>query len=120
MSDFKPAPVKPAVELGTLDRLDMRVGTIVDVENVGSSRKLCKLTVSFGDHERCILAGIRGERDDPKEIEGTQALFLINLAPKSMAGVTSEGMLLDVGYADSLNPSLLQPERRVPDGTRAG
>ncbi len=120
MSNFTPAPVKPAVELGALDRLDIRVGTIVKVETVGSSRKLCKLTVSFGDHSRSILAGIRGERDDPQEIEGIQALFLINLAPKEMAGETSQGMLLDVGYADDLLPALLLPERKVPDGTRAG
>lgn len=120
MSEFKPAPVKPPVELGALDRLDIRVGTIEKVDEVGSSRKLCRLTVSFGDHHRTILAGIRGERADPREIEGSQALFMINLAPKEMAGEMSEGMLLDVGYADGLLPSLLLPERAVPDGTRAG
>ena len=78
-----------------------------------------QLTVNFGDHERCILAGIKKERSNPKEIEGKQALFVLNLAPRKMAGLVSEGMLLDLGYADGLAPVLAIPESPVPNGTRA-
>ena len=85
------------------------------------SDKLVKLTVNFGDHKRSILAGMRRERADPQsEIEGRQALFVVNLAPRSMAGQVSEGMLFDLGYADGLVPVLAVPEKPLPDGSRAG
>jgi tRNA-binding EMAP/Myf-like protein len=76
--------------------------------------------VSFGDHERTIVAGLKKERRDPGEIEGKQALFVVNLAPRKMKGVLSEGMVLDIGYADGLVPVLAVPEAPVPDGSRAG
>jgi tRNA-binding protein len=79
-----------------------------------------KLTVNFGDHSRTILAGIKKEREHPREIEGRQALFVVNLEPRKMAGEISEGMLFDIGYADGVTPVLSVPERPVPNGTRAG
>jgi tRNA-binding protein len=120
MSEFSPAPVKPAVAIETLEALDIRVGTIERVEEVPRSDKLMKLTVNFGDHSRTILAGIKKEREHPREIEGRQALFVVNLAPRKMAGEISEGMLFDIGYADGVTPVLSVPERLVPNGTRAG
>ena len=120
MSEFIPAPVKPVVPLKALEALDIRVGTILRVDEIPKSEKLMKLTVSFGDHIRCILAGIRKERENPKEIEGKQALFVLNLEPRAMAGEISQGMLFDLGYADGLRPALAMPERALPDGTRAG
>jgi tRNA-binding protein len=115
-----PAPIKPAVTLADLERLDVRVGTIVRIEDVPKSSKLARLTVDLGDHRRTILAGIRKERADPREIEGRQALFVVNLPPREMAGEVSEGMLFDIGYADGVTPVLAQPESPVPNGTRAG
>lgn len=120
MSDFKPAPVKAIVEFSALEAMDIRIGTIQKVEEVAHSEKLMKLTVSFGDHTRSILAGIKKERSNPREIEGKQALFVVNLSPRKMAGEISEGMLFDIGYADGVTPVLAMPERPVPDGTRAG
>ena len=117
---MRPAPVKPPVGIDALERIDVRVGTIERVEDVEGSDKLLKLTVSFGDHRRTILAGMKRERENPKEIEGRQALFVVNLEPRRMAGVLSEGMLFDIGYADGLRPVLAVPEGRVPDGARAG
>jgi tRNA-binding protein len=120
MSDFTPAPVKPVVAISALEVLDIRVGTIERVEEVPRSEKLMKLTVNFGDHSRTILAGIKKERDNPREIEGRQALFILNLEPRKMAGEISEGMMFDIGYADGVTPVLSVPERAVPNGTRAG
>ena len=114
------APIKPLVGIDVLQRLDVRVGTIKKVEDVSGSRNLVALSVSFGDHERTILAGLKQEREDPTEIEGTQALFVVNLEPRKMMGLTSEGMLFDLGYDDGIAPVLACPERPVPDGTRAG
>ena len=118
--DFKVSPVKPPIELADLERIDVRVGTILSVEDVPGSDKLVKLTVAFGDHERTILAGMKQERENPKEIEGKQALFVVNLPPKRMMGQLSEGMLFDIGHADGLTPALAVPEKQVPDGARAG
>ena len=120
MDEFKPAPVKPMVAFSALEALDIRVGTIERVEEVPRSEKLMKLVVNFGDHTRNILAGIRKERGNPREIEGKQALFILNLEPRKMAGHISEGMLFDLGYADGIIPALAMPERQVPNGTRAG
>jgi tRNA-binding EMAP/Myf-like protein len=63
---------------------------------------------------------MKRERANPQEIEGKQALFVVNLLPRKMAGLVSEGMLFDIGYADGVTPVLALPESRVPDGTRAG
>ncbi len=84
------------------------------------SDRLLRLTVGFGDHTRTILAGMKRERDNPAEIVGRQALFVVNLEPRTMMGMVSEGMLFDLGYADGVAPALAVPERPVPDGTRAG
>src|SRR5438552_573196 len=118
--NLKPAPVKPLISFNDLDRIDVRVGTILSVEEVAGSDKLLKLTVDFGDHRRSILAGMKKEREHPREIEGQQALFVVNLEPKKMMGEISEGMLFDIGYADGVKPALAIPERIVPNGTRAG
>jgi tRNA-binding protein len=115
-----PAPLKPTVSLKDVEKLDVRVGTIVAVEDVAGSSKLARLRVDFGDHSRAILAGLKSERADPREIEGRQALFVLNLEPKRMAGEVSEGMLFDIGYADGLRPVLAVPESDVPNGARAG
>ena len=117
---MKPAPVKPDITIKDLEKLDIRVGTIRTVADVAGSKKLVQLTVDFGDHERTILAGMKQERENTGEIAGRQALFVINLAPRKMAGLTSQGMLFDIGYADGITPVLAQPEKPVPDGSRAG
>jgi tRNA-binding protein len=117
---FTPAPIKPVISPDVLDSIDVRVGTIEGVEDVANSGKLVKLSVNFGDRTRCILVGMKKERANPKEIEGRQALFVVNLAPKTMAGETSEGMLFDIGYADGLLPVMAVPEKPIPNGTRAG
>ena len=117
---MQPAPIKPIVHLDLLEKLDIRVGTIEAVENVPDSDQLCQLRVNFGDHTRTIVAGIRKERANPAEIAGKQALFVVNLEPKKMRGVLSEGMLFDIGYSDKVAPVLSVPEAPVPNGTRAG
>jgi len=120
MPELVPAAVKPTISTADVDKLDVRVGTIRAVDDVPASTRLVKLTVDFGDHTRTILAGLKTERSDPQEIVGAQALFVVNLEPKRMAGEVSNGMLFDIGYADGITPVLAVPERSVPDGARAG
>ncbi|NNG00553.1 MAG: tRNA-binding protein [Desulfobacteraceae bacterium] len=117
---MNPSPVKKTISFEDFEKLDIRVGTITMVSDVANSKKLVKLTVDFGDHVRSILAGIKQERENPEEIEGKQALFVLNLPDKKMAGEVSQGMLFDIGYADKITPCLAVPETAVPNGSRAG
>ena len=117
---MKPAHIKPTITIDDLDKIDIRVGRILKVEDIPASDKLVRLTVDLGDHTRSILVGMKKERADPTEIEGKQALFVVNLEPRKMAGEISEGMLFDIGYSDGTVPVLAQPESEVPNGTRAG
>ncbi len=117
---MKQALIKDTITYDDFAKLDIRVGTIVAVSEVKKSDKLMKLNVDFGDHTRSILAGIKQERENPKEIEGKQALFVVNLPERKMAGEISQGMLFDIGYEDKLTPCLACPEVEVPNGARAG
>ncbi len=114
------SPIKPEITIEDLLRVDIRAGTIRAVEEVAGSKKLVKLLVDFGDHSRVILSGMKGERADLAQLVGRQTLFVVNLAPRRMAGEVSHGMLLDIGDADGIVPALAVPERPVPDGSRAG
>jgi tRNA-binding protein len=114
------APIKPTISVELLNQIDIRVGTIGLVEDIARSEKLVKLTVDFGDRTRSIIAGLKKERANPRKIEGSQALFLINLPTTTIMGEQSEGMLFDVGYQDGIVPVLAVPEKPVPNGTRAG
>ena len=112
--------VKANITMDDLDKIDVRVGTIASVEDMPNSNKLEKHIEDFGDFKRQIMVGMKGERDNPKEIEGQQALFVVNLAPRKMAGEMSEGMLFDIGYESGIIPVLAQPEKPVPNGTKVG
>ena len=116
----KTSPVKPSIPLEVLDRIDIRVGMIELVEDIPRSEKLVRLTVDFGDHKRRIIVGMKQERSNQREIEGRQALFVVNLEPRRIMGEMSEGMLLDIGHPDGITPVLAVPEKLVPNGTRAG
>jgi tRNA-binding protein len=120
MKAITPAPVKPTISLDIFDKIDIRVGTIERVDDIPKSKQLVRFTVDFGDHKRIILAGIKQERETPKEVEGKQALFIVNLEPRSMMDEVSQGMLLDIGYQDKITPVLAVPETPVPNGARLG
>lgn len=120
MTDFIEAPIKPTIGKEDFERIDIRVGTIEFVEEIPGSDKLVRLTVDFGNHKRTILAGMKKERTDPKEVQGKQALFVVNLEARKMMGELSQGMLFDIGYADGITPVLAMPEKFVPNGARAG
>lgn len=112
--------VKATIGFDVLGKVDIRVGEILSVEDIIKSDKMVKLMVDFGSFKRCILVGMKKERENPAEIVGKQALFVVNLSPKEMFGEVSEGMLFDIGYEDGIIPVLAQPEKPVPNGSRAG
>lgn len=117
---MKSNPVKPTIQFEDLEKIDVRVGTIEEVTEVVNSDKLVRLKVDFGEFKRIILVGMKKERENPKEIEGKQALFVVNLAPRKMMGEESEGMMFDIGYANNIIPVLAVPVKPVPNGAQAG
>lgn len=100
--------------------MDIRVDTIARVEEIRGTDKLLRLTVDFGDHTRRILAGVKQERSGTAEIQGRQALFVINLELRTMMGEMYEGMLFGIGYSDGITPVFALPDSHVPDGSRTG
>lgn len=114
------AEIKPRVQYKLFNKLDIRVGLIELVEDLPDSEKMLKLTVDFGDHKRTVLTGMKKERTDIKEVQGKQALFIVNMKPRKILGVLSEALLLDVGYPDGISPVMMVPEKPVPNGTRSG
>jgi len=97
-------------------KLDIRIGTITNAERLEDSKKLVKLTVGFGDESRTILAGIGKTIEDVETLKGKQAPFLVNLEPKELAGVMSEGMILCASSGDS--PVMLAPVTEVKTGSK--
>ncbi|MBJ8350306.1 tRNA-binding protein [Streptococcus zalophi] len=113
--------IKPEITLDDLKKIDIRCGTILRVEDIEASKTLVKLTVDLGETEpRTILCGLKEERQNPYEIEGKQALFVVNLKPRKLFGHISHGMLFDIGYEDGITPVLAIPEKQIPNGSRAG
>src|SRR3954463_12355496 len=107
---FTPSPLKPPVPFEMLQQIDVRVGTIRSVGHVAGTDRLATLVVDFADRQRTIVAGIRAERSSPDALIGQQALFVVNLPPRTIRGQVSEGMLFDIGYEDGIRPGLAQPE----------
>jgi len=74
-------------------KFNMRVGMIKVAERVPKSKKLIKLNVDFGDESRIIIAGI-GDQYSPEDLEGKKMIFVLNLKPKKIMGIESQGMLV--------------------------
>lgn len=97
-------------------KLDIRLGTIEAVEIVEDADKLLKLTVNIGEEEsRQIVSGIREFFADPQLLVGVQCPFLINLEPRTIRGLESQGMILAAGDADTF--TLLNPQHQQAPGT---
>lgn len=98
-------------------KLEIRIGTVIAAELVPETDKLIKCTIDFGEFgERTIVSGI-AEWKKPEELVGKQLPYIVNLAPRMLRGVESQGMLL--ALSDSEGLALLQPERFVEKGTKA-
>lgn len=97
-------------------KVEMKVGEIVEVELVEGSDKLLKLKVLFGEEERQILSGIRKYFEDYNVLVGKKVPFVINLEPRKMMGLESQGMILAVND-DEGNFSLLEVDSKIKSGS---
>ena len=95
--------------------MDLRVGTIVAAEKVAKTKKLLKLTIDIGLEQRTIVSGI-AEHFTTEELIGQQVQVLLNLLPRELKGIQSQGMLLTAENADG-SLVLMQPGRPVRNGS---
>lgn len=107
-------PQKANIEYDDFAKMDIRVGTILAAEKVAKTKKLLKLTIDTGIDKRTIVSGI-AEYYSPEEIIGKQVSVLVNLAPKALKGIESQGMIL---MAENLDGSLsfISPEKPIRNG----
>jgi methionyl-tRNA synthetase len=108
-------PAKENVSFEEFSRMDLRVGTITAAEKVAKTKKLLKLTVDTGLDQRTIVSGI-AESFIPEALVGQQVLVLLNLAPREIKGIQSQGMLLLAENADG-SLALMQPGQQVRPGS---
>lgn len=95
-------------------KLDIRIGRILTAERVEGSEKLIKMEVDFGVEKRQIVAGI-GKTFAPEDLVGKEAPFVVNLEPRTLCGVESQGMILAASSEDQV--ALLQPSQELPPGS---
>ena len=109
---------KPSVTFDQFGQMDIRVSTVVAAEKVAKTKKLLKLTVDTGIDTRTIVSGI-AEYYTPEELVGRQILVLVNLLPRELKGITSQGMILMSADATG-KLTLLAPTDKVPNGSQVG
>ncbi len=97
------------------DKLDIRIGTILEAESVPETEKLLKLTIDLGDEKRTMVAGI-ADKYKPEDIKGKQIPVLTNLEPKTIQGIESQGMILAVDTNGKA--TLLHPDKEVNNGSK--
>ncbi len=111
-------PQKESVTFDDFGKMDIRVSTVVAAEKVAKTKKLLKLTVDTGIDTRTIVSGI-AEYYTPEELVGRQILVLVNLLPRELKGITSQGMILMSADATG-KLTLLAPTDKVPNGSQVG
>lgn len=103
------------ITIDVFSKVELKVGTVVEVAEVEGSEKLIKLTVDAGEENpRTILTGMRTWYR-PSFFKSKQIVFVANLEPRKMMGLESQGMIVACGDE---YPTLLKPSKRVPNGTK--
>ena len=108
--------MKDEITYDDFDRCQFVVGEVLSCEAVPKSKKLLKFWIKTGDTTRQILSGIRKWYPEPEKLVGMKVMALINLAPRKMAGLESQGMLLSAEDADG-NVCLMSPSKDMPSGS---
>lgn len=117
-ANFKAAPVKETIPFEQFEGLDIRVGKVIECEKVKKSKKLLKFLIADGAENRTIVSGI-AQYYDPEQLIGKQVCYIANLAPRTINGIESQGMILSaVNFDDSL--SVVTIDREVANGSQVG
>lgn len=117
-ANFKAAPVKETIPFEQFEGLDIRVGKVIECEKVKKSKKLLKFLIADGAENRTIVSGI-AQYYDPEQLIGKQVCYIANLAPRTINGIESQGMILSaVNFDDSL--SVVTVDSEVANGSQVG
>ena len=109
--------VEGIIEFLDWQKINLRVGQIVKVEEIEGADKLYKLTIDIGDEERIICAGLK-KYYSKKELINKKIILFCNLAPRKMRGIESQGMLLAAVNDDESKVVLISPEKDIEVGSR--
>ena len=112
---WKANEVKEIVSFDDFQKVDIRVGTVLDCHKVPKADKLLQFRIADGLEERTILSGIAAYYPNPQELIGTQVCFIANFEPRKLRGILSEGMILSAENADG-KLVLIQPQTKVSNG----
>lgn len=109
---------KETINFEDWDKLDIRIGKIMNVEDIEGADKLYKLTVNFGDEgTRTICAGIK-QYISKENLLNKKSPFIINLAPRKLRGIESQGMILAAGSKEENKFVILNPSDDIPEGSK--
>lgn len=115
MAEATAAPAKENIEFDDFVKMDVRAGTVIECEKVAKTKKLLKLKIDTGIDQRIVVSGI-AEYYKPEELIGKQVSILVNLAPKKLRGIESQGMILCAENADG-TLSIVSPDKAVKNGS---
>ncbi|WP_321348398.1 methionine--tRNA ligase [uncultured Draconibacterium sp.] len=115
MAEATAAPAKENIEFDDFVKMDVRAGTVIECEKVAKTKKLLKLKIDTGIDQRTVVSGI-AEYYQPEELIGKQVSILVNLAPKKLRGIESQGMILCAENADG-TLSIVSPDKAVKNGS---
>jgi len=115
MAEAKATPAKDNIEFDDFAKMDIRAGTVIECEKVAKTKKLLKLKVDTGIDQRTVVSGI-AEYYKPEDLIGKQVSILVNLAPKKLRGIESQGMILCAENADG-SLSIVAPDVKVKNGS---
>ena len=114
IANAKVAPAKANITFDDFAKMDIRAGRIVAAEKVAKTKKLLKLTIDTGIDTRTVVSGI-AEYYSPEDIIGQQVSILVNLEPKQLKGIESQGMILMAENADG-SLAFVRPDKDVKPG----
>ena len=117
-ANYKAEPIAETIPFDVFEKMDLRVGTVLSCEKVKKSKKLLKFEIADGLENRVIVSGI-AQHYEPELLVGKQVCFVANLAPRTINGIESQGMILSaVNFDESL--SVMTVDRPVVPGSRVG
>ena len=116
---WKPAPVKEDCSFEDFEKLDIRVGKILECSKVKKSKKLLRFLIDDGMEKRTILSGIAQSYPDPEALVGKEVCFIANFPPRVMMGIESQGMIMSAVNPDG-TLTLISPSAEVRPGAQVG
>lgn len=119
LAGWTPEAVKQECSFDDFEKVDIRVGKVLECEKVKKSKKLLKFRIDDGMGGRTILSGIAGSYPDPEKLVGMEVLFIANFAPRNMMGHESQGMILSAVNPDG-SLTLCSPSAEVTPGSQVG